>query len=57
MQWVISALGSGLIYQLSTAGQERFDSNSPFWLAVEAQGIWPGVGPLRIGQTHFARTG
>lgn len=33
---VITALGSDLIYQLSTAGQELFHSNMLYWLATEA---------------------
>lgn len=35
-QEVITALGSDLIYQLSTAGQELFHSNMLYWLATEA---------------------
>lgn len=33
---VINSLGSDLIYQLSTAGQELFHSNMLYWLATEA---------------------
>ena len=33
---MITALGSDLIYQLSTAGQELFHSNMLYWLATEA---------------------
>ena len=33
---MITALGSDLMYQLSTAGQELFHSNMLYWLATEA---------------------
>ena len=54
---VIRALGSDLIYQLSTAGQELFHSNMLYWLATEAPtesaAIW---GLFGIGEpTEAAR--
>ena len=41
---VIDSLGSDLMYQLSTAGQELFHSNMLYWLATQApeesKAIW-----------------
>lgn len=56
---VVSELGSDLIYQLSTAGQELFHSNMLYWLATEAPSesaaIWELFGlekPVRADREY-----